>query len=290
MQALATLRKQYDHLASQQSHWDALHRASQEIETIASLFQHANSEETNELKRIRDGSQALENEHAALKKRFKDQESKIANSERALATAKQSLATANQRSAEWERRAKESEGKYELVQTQLDQLEQTQSQLEADHSLTVSRLEDKEAEERLYQVERRLCLIVPLLTLPRTVKVDCWNKFLLLKVVSTVCKPKSIECVPNRQQPRQTIAGQRQTVANLASLPAPRIMGPPKQWSHPVREATHHRFMVACGIRCMPPDPCQQAMLLRFLLCPNQDNPIELTTVRQAHRVPPLVW
>jgi chromosome segregation ATPase len=151
-QALATLQKQYDRLASQQSHWDDLRQASQQIETIASLLGHADNEETKELKRIRDRSQVLEGEHTALQKRFKDQESKISNSERALLTVRQSLATANQRSSEWERRAKESEGKFELTHTQLDQLEQTHSQLQADHSEARMQLEEKEAEERLSKV------------------------------------------------------------------------------------------------------------------------------------------
>ena len=139
-------------MASQQGHWDDLHSASQQIETIAKLLNHADDEEMKELKRIRDRSHILEGEHKALQKRLKDQESKISNSERALLTARQSLATANQRSSEWERRAKEFEGKYELTQTQLDQLEQTHSQLEADHSFANLQLEEKGSEERLMKV------------------------------------------------------------------------------------------------------------------------------------------
>jgi chromosome segregation ATPase len=151
-QALTVLQKQYDHLASQQGHWDELRHTAEHIETITSMLSHADDEQVKELRRVRDRNQVLELEHIALQKRLKDHESKITNSERALLTARQSLATANQRCSDWERRAKESEGKFELMQTQLDQLEQTHSQLETDHALAKMQLEETEAEERSVKV------------------------------------------------------------------------------------------------------------------------------------------
>jgi hypothetical protein len=151
-QALVALQKQYDQLSSQQSHWDDLRHASQQIEMLTTLFNHADEEELKELRRIRDRSEVLEGEHTALQKRFRDQESKVRNSEQALLTARQGLASAQQRSSEWERRAKEYEGKLEMVQTQLDQSEQVQNQLDADYSLAKLQLEEKEADERLAKV------------------------------------------------------------------------------------------------------------------------------------------
>ncbi|KAF7340186.1 hypothetical protein MVEN_01937200 [Mycena venus] len=149
VQALSALQKQYDHLTSQQSHWDDLRHASAQIEMLTNLIGQADNEELKELRHVRDRSKVLEGEHAALIKRFKDQEAKVANSEKAAMAARQSLSQAQQRSAEWEKRAKEYEAQLEMTQTKLDQAEQTQSQLDADYSLVKLQLEEREADERL---------------------------------------------------------------------------------------------------------------------------------------------
>ncbi|KAJ6573908.1 hypothetical protein DFH09DRAFT_981482 [Mycena vulgaris] len=149
LQALNALQKQHDHLTSQQSHWDDLRHASGQIEMLTNLIGQADNEELKELRHVRDRSKVLEGEHAALLKRFKDQESKVANSEKAALTARQSLSQAQQRSSEWEKRAKEYEAQLEMTQTKLDQAEQTQSQLDADYSLVKLQLEEREADERL---------------------------------------------------------------------------------------------------------------------------------------------
>jgi len=156
VQTLTTLQQQYDHLASQQSHWDELRRTSEKIEILTNLVGQVDNEELKELRRYRDRTRVLESEHAALQKRFKEQEAKISNSERAALTVRQSLAQAQQRSSEWERRAKEYEGQVELIQTKLDQAEQTHAQLEADHSLVKLQLEEQEANDRLSQASWRL--------------------------------------------------------------------------------------------------------------------------------------
>jgi len=103
----------------------------------------------SELRRSRERSKALEGEHAALQKRFRDQENKVANSERAANAARQSLAQAQQRSSEWERRAKEYEEELETARSKLDHVEQAHAQLDADFSLAKLQLEEKDAEERL---------------------------------------------------------------------------------------------------------------------------------------------
>lgn len=146
---MSALQKQYDHLTAQQSHWDDLRRVSEKIEMFMGQ---ADNEELKELRRVRDRSKILEGEHSALQKRFKDHESKVANNERALVTARQSLAHAQQRASEWERRAKEHEGNLERLKTQLEQAEQTQTQLEADYSFATLQLEEKEADDRLAKV------------------------------------------------------------------------------------------------------------------------------------------
>ncbi|KAJ7674417.1 hypothetical protein B0H17DRAFT_1161725 [Mycena rosella] len=149
LQALNALQKQHDHLTSQQSHWDDLRHASGQIEMLTNLIGQADNEELKELRHVRDRSKVLEGEHAALLKRFKDQEAKAMNSEKSALAARQSLSQAQQRSSEWEKRAKEYEAQLEMTQTKLDQAEQTQSQLDADYSLVKLQLEEREADERL---------------------------------------------------------------------------------------------------------------------------------------------
>ncbi|KAJ7630423.1 hypothetical protein FB45DRAFT_1150649 [Roridomyces roridus] len=149
VQSLASLQKQYDHLTSQQSHWDDLRHASQQIEMLTTLIGQADNEELKDLRQVRDRSKVLEGEHASLLKRFKEQEGKVTNSEKAAVAARQSLSQAQQRSSEWEKRAKEYEARLEATQTKLDQAEQAQSQLDADHSLVKLQLEEREADERL---------------------------------------------------------------------------------------------------------------------------------------------
>ncbi|KAG5638183.1 hypothetical protein H0H81_001385 [Sphagnurus paluster] len=146
---LESLQQQHNQLASQQSHWEELHRASEKIDFLTTLIGQVDSEELKDLRRYKDRTRSLESEHAALQKRFKEQETKMSNSERVAFTARQSLAQAQQRASEWERRAKEFEGELEMAHTKLDHAEQTQAQLEADYSLSKLQLEEGEANDRL---------------------------------------------------------------------------------------------------------------------------------------------
>ncbi|KAH7911820.1 hypothetical protein BJ138DRAFT_866194 [Hygrophoropsis aurantiaca] len=149
VQSLGVLQKEHEHLVSQQGHWDDLRRASEQMEMLTTLMGQADNEELKELRRARDQNKSLESEHAALQKRYRDQELKATNSERAANAAKQNLAQAQQRASEWERRAKEYAGELELTRTKLEQAEQSQDQLDADYSLVKLQLEEKEAEGRL---------------------------------------------------------------------------------------------------------------------------------------------
>ena len=157
LQALKLLQEERDRLAAQQSYWEEFRQTAEQIETLKDLVSRAESEELVELRNIRDQSKILEGEHAALKKRFKEQEGKIANIERTSATARQNLAQAQQRSAEWERKAREFEGEVERLTTALDQAEQTKNQLDADYSLAKLQLEERNAEDRIAKVSDDAC-------------------------------------------------------------------------------------------------------------------------------------
>ncbi|KAI0055919.1 hypothetical protein BV25DRAFT_1832763 [Artomyces pyxidatus] len=147
--ALSTLQKEHDGLLAQQSHWDDLRRASEQIEQLASIVKQSNEPELRDLRRIRDRSKVLEGEYAALQRRFKDQETRATSSDRAATTARQSLTQAQQRSVEWEQRAKEYEVSLVENQAKLDTLDERLSQMDADYSLAKMQLDEKDAQERL---------------------------------------------------------------------------------------------------------------------------------------------
>ncbi|KAG1889196.1 hypothetical protein F4604DRAFT_1710706 [Suillus subluteus] len=143
------LQKEHEHLLSQQSHWDDLHRAAEQIGMLTTLMDQAGNEELKELRRT---SRILESEHAALQKRFREQEHKVSNAERTTIAARQNLTQAQQRSSEWENRASEYEGDLEKTRAKLDEVEQAHAQLDADYSFVKLQLEEKEAGDRLVKV------------------------------------------------------------------------------------------------------------------------------------------
>lgn len=150
--SLAALQTKYDALVSQQSNWDALNTATEKINLVFNLLENADSEEQKELRHYRDHCKTLEDENAAMQKRFKDADSKLANSERSGASLRQTLTQAQLRSEEWERLAKAAQGSAEMLETKLEQAEQTQSQLDADYQLVKVQLDEKEADSRLQAV------------------------------------------------------------------------------------------------------------------------------------------
>jgi len=192
-----TLQIEHDRLVSQQTHWDDLHRAAEQIETLTTLIGQADNEEIRELKRVRDRSNKLESDYTALQKRVKDQESKITNSERAAATARQSLTQAQQRASEWERRAKEHEGELELTRTKLDQADQTHAQLDADYSLVKLQLEEQEADHRLAKVCSVSHLKIGRFIIHRTGRIIYATKYPFLRPLSHALRQIS----PKRRQP-----------------------------------------------------------------------------------------
>ena len=113
---------------------------------------HSDNEELKELRRTRDRYRILEDEHAAMQRRLKDQETKVANFERTAAAARQSLTQAQQRSAEWEERATGYQQDLQSVQARASELEQVQSQLETDNSLLKIQVDESNADARLAKV------------------------------------------------------------------------------------------------------------------------------------------
>ncbi|TRM62921.1 hypothetical protein BD626DRAFT_557808 [Schizophyllum amplum] len=143
------LQKRLDEAQSHDEHWDNLRRACEQMSEMSSLVGQTDNKELAELREVRDRAKVLEGEHAALKRRFKEQDGKMANAEKIAFTARQSLNQAQQRASEWERRAKEYEASLELTRTKLEHAEQTHAQLDADHSVVRLQLEEREANDRL---------------------------------------------------------------------------------------------------------------------------------------------
>lgn len=146
---VSSLRKRNDDLSSQQSQWEDLRRATDQIQTLAALFGQADLEEIKELRQTRDKFKVLEGEHAALQRRYKDQDGKIVNAEKTAFTARQTLDSARQRASEWEKRAKEYEQELDRSRSKANDAEQARSQMEADYSMVKVQLEERDAEERL---------------------------------------------------------------------------------------------------------------------------------------------
>ncbi|KAF9229826.1 hypothetical protein BS17DRAFT_771977 [Gyrodon lividus] len=148
-QSLKFLQQEHESLITQQNHWEDLRRVADQIEALTNLRSQTDEEGLKEVSRVRDQYRQLESEHAVLQKRVRDQELRATNSERAANAAKHSLVQAQQRASEWERRSREHEGNLEITRNKLDQVEQTQIQLDADYALVKLQLEEKEAEDRL---------------------------------------------------------------------------------------------------------------------------------------------
>ncbi|KAG9082382.1 hypothetical protein FS749_006880, partial [Ceratobasidium sp. UAMH 11750] len=100
------------HMA-QQKHWDDLRRTADRVESLVQQMEREDSEEVAELKRARDEGKILIGEHTYLKKRFEEQERRIADFTRGQQTAKQTIAQAQQQAADWERRATVAETELE---------------------------------------------------------------------------------------------------------------------------------------------------------------------------------
>lgn len=161
IEGLTALRKESDALVLQQSQWDDLRRADERLEHLAALVSQAKTDEREieELRRVRERRNVLEGEYAALQRRYREQETRVASSDRALGTARASLAQAQQRAAEWEQRTNENKAALEEARAVRDQAENRAAQLEAECTLLRVQLD---AEERLAKVRVTPCRVTEL--------------------------------------------------------------------------------------------------------------------------------
>ncbi|KAF9651983.1 hypothetical protein BDM02DRAFT_3266639 [Thelephora ganbajun] len=148
-QTAAAIREERDRLLSQQDHWEEMHRAAEQIQLLTSQVNEADNEELRHLKDYHDRTRPLEGEYNNLQRRFKDQETKLANLDRTMATVRQTLAQAQQRAVEWEKRAKEADIEISSIRGQLEETSSANTQLDSEVSLLKDQLQEKEADERL---------------------------------------------------------------------------------------------------------------------------------------------
>ena len=153
-QTAAVIREERDRLLSQQDHWEEMHRAAEQIQLLTSQVNEADNEELRQLRDYHDRTRPLEGEYSNLQRRFKDQETKLANLDRTMATVRQTLTQVQQRAVEWEKRAKEADAEISNVESQLEEANDARAQLDSEASLLKVQLQEKETDERLTQVSR----------------------------------------------------------------------------------------------------------------------------------------
>jgi chromosome segregation ATPase len=133
---------QRNNLMAQQKHWDDLRRTADRVESLFQQIEKDDSDEVAELKRARDESKIFMGEHAYLKKRYDEQERRIADFTRGQQTAKQTIAQSQQQAANWERRATAAEAELETQSSRVDELEDIHSQLNEELAQLQSRVTD----------------------------------------------------------------------------------------------------------------------------------------------------
>lgn len=151
-QRFAQLQKDRDDLAVQQSHWQELRQTSEQVQQLTRLISAADSAEMAQLKAASDRAKVLEGEHVSLQKRFKDQETKIANLERTSQATRQSIAQVQQRASEWEKRTKELDAELNTMRARLDEADEAKLQADSDLSFVRMQLEEKEKAEKIAKV------------------------------------------------------------------------------------------------------------------------------------------
>jgi chromosome segregation ATPase len=152
LRSVAAAEQERDDMAAQQANWDDLRRTAQQVETLTKLLTSGENEELRELRRARDRSKVLEGEHAALQRRFKDQEAKLAELDRAATHARQTAATANQKASDAESRVNDLEAELEAARDSLERADDLRQQIEAEYSLLEAHVQDKELNEAAARV------------------------------------------------------------------------------------------------------------------------------------------
>ncbi|KAG8732948.1 hypothetical protein FRC11_009825 [Ceratobasidium sp. 423] len=136
------LENQRNNLMAQQKHWDDLRRTAERVEGLCQQMEREDSEEIAELRRAVDESKILQGEHAYLKKRFEEQERRIADFTRGQQTAKQTITQAQQQAAEWERRAKEADTELDTYRARAEELEDANARLHEDFTQLQLKVKD----------------------------------------------------------------------------------------------------------------------------------------------------
>ena len=153
-QTTTVIREERDRLLSQQDRWEEMHRAAKQIELLTSQVNEADNEELRQLRDYHDRTRPLEGEYSNLQRRFKDQETKLANLDRTMVSVRLTLAQAQQRAIEWEKRTKDTDTEISGIRSQLEEASSAKTQLDSEVSLLKVQLQEKEADERLTQVSK----------------------------------------------------------------------------------------------------------------------------------------
>ncbi|CAE6405162.1 unnamed protein product [Rhizoctonia solani] len=149
---VSQLETQRNNLMAQQKHWDDLRRTAERVESLCQQMESEDSEEIVELRRAVDESKILQGEHAYLKKRYEEQERRIADFTRGQQTAKQTVTQAQQQAAEWERRAKEADAELDTCRLRSEELEDANTRLHEDFTQLQLKFKDlTETEEKQKQ-------------------------------------------------------------------------------------------------------------------------------------------
>jgi len=144
---IQSLQSDRDRLVAQGK--DDWQRTATQLDDLTNLLQLRDSKARDENQLFRDRSKALEGEHAALQKRFREQESKMSNVERAAATVRQNLAQAQQRASDWEKRAQDFESLLERSKQQLDQSEELRRKADKEAATIAAAKESKQADHQI---------------------------------------------------------------------------------------------------------------------------------------------
>jgi hypothetical protein len=152
---------------AQQKHWDDLRRTAERVESLCQQMESEDSEEIVELRRAVDESKILQGEHAYLKKRYEEQERRIADFTRGQQTAKQTVTQAQQQAAEWERRAKEADAELDTCRLRSEELEDANTRLHEDFTQLQLKFKDLTETEEKQKVSRMtIGLIIQTLAYP----------------------------------------------------------------------------------------------------------------------------
>ncbi|KZT61864.1 hypothetical protein CALCODRAFT_490782 [Calocera cornea HHB12733] len=151
---LSNLEKSREEANSHQTHWDDIRRTAQQVETLTKLISSADDDELQELRKQRDRAKVMEGEFAAMKKRFDEQETKLANLQRNAIASKNSIAQVQQRSTEWEKKCRQAETELAGLKSERETSESLRRQLESDMQMMQHRLEDSDGRAAEYQARQ----------------------------------------------------------------------------------------------------------------------------------------